>query len=199
MSNLRISPSAIVETSAIVGAGTSIWHNTQIRNDAVIGEDCIIGKDVYVGSTVRIGNCCKIQNGAQLYEPAILGNGVFIGPQVILTNDRTPRAINPDGTLKSAHDWKAVGVTIDDGASIGANSTCIAPIRIGKWAMVGGSSVVIQDVPNYALVVGNPAKQIGWVNALGERLIPQGENLFRCPSSNAIYSIVDGEPRIQNL
>jgi UDP-2-acetamido-3-amino-2,3-dideoxy-glucuronate N-acetyltransferase len=188
---VRISPTALVEQGSKVGEGTSIWHNAQIRADSEIGDNCIIGKDVYIGVGVRVGKDCKIQNGAQIYEPAILGDGIFIGPQVILTNDRAPRAINADGTLKSFNDWNLVGVVIENGASVGANSTCIAPLRIGMWAMVGAGSVVTKDVPNYALVVGNPARQIGWVGESGARLRSEGANLFKCPMTGSTYTLVD--------
>lgn len=198
MNEIRISDSAIVEHNVTIGEGTVVWHNSQLRNGSSIGRDCIIGKDVYIGTGVKVGNQCKIQNGAQIYEPARLASGVFIGPQVVLTNDRRPRAVRSDGTLKSAEDWELVGVTIEQGASIGANSTCIAPIRIGEWAMIGAGSVVIEDVPNYALVVGNPGRQIGWVSESGERLIPNSETEFICPSTQTAYFLIDGElrPRI---
>ena len=192
-SKVRIAPSAIVEKSTIIGAGTSIWHNAHIRGESVIGSDCIIGKDVYIGAGVRVGNNCKIQNGAQVYEPTVIGNGVFVGPQVVLTNDRIPRAINPDGSLKTSQDWNLVGVVIEQGASIGANSTCVAPIRVGKWAMIGAGSVVIKDVPNYALVVGNPAKQIGWVGESGERLNEEDLDHFSCPVTKSKYILINGE------
>jgi UDP-2-acetamido-3-amino-2,3-dideoxy-glucuronate N-acetyltransferase len=195
MRPIRISESAIVEKSTIVGEGTSVWHNTQIRGETVIGNDCIIGKDVYIGSGVKIGNNCKIQNGAQIYEPAILGDGIFIGPQVVLTNDRIPRAINPDESLKSTSDWKPVGVVIEEGASVGANSTCVAPLRIGKWAMIGAGSVVLRDVPNYALVVGNPARQIGWVDESGVRLVHERDDFFESRTSGSIFQFIDGELR----
>jgi acetyltransferase-like isoleucine patch superfamily enzyme len=193
MNKVQIAPSAIVEESTIIGPGTSIWHNAQIRGESVIGSGCIIGKDVYIGAGVKVGNNCKIQNGAQVYEPTVIGDGAFVGPQVVLTNDRIPRAINPDGSLKTSQDWNLVGVVIEQGASIGANSTCVAPIRIGKWAMIGAGSVVIKDVPNYALVVGNPAKQIGWVGESGERLNEENPNHFSCPVTKSEYTLMNGE------
>jgi acetyltransferase-like isoleucine patch superfamily enzyme len=196
MKQSKISSNAIIDVSALIGSGTTIWHNVQIRDGVSIGSECTVGKDVYIGSGVEIGNNCKIQNGAQIYEPARIGDGVFIGPQVVLTNDRVPRAVTASGHLKLASDWNPVGVTIEMGASIGANSTCIAPIRIGKWAMVGAGSVVTRDIPNYALVVGNPAKQIGWVNEAGERLLAKGENVFQSPSTLLTYLVIDGQLEI---
>jgi acetyltransferase-like isoleucine patch superfamily enzyme len=128
-----------------------------------------------------------------LYEPAVLGHGVFIGPAVVLTNDEYPRAINSDGTLKSGADWHAVGVHIGDGASIGARSVCVAPVTIGKWALVAAGSVVVKDVPDFALVAGVPAKRIGWVGHEGIPLEKKGENLFVCPKSGRSYREVDSQ------
>ena len=136
MSSARIVSSAEVDPTATIGDGSSIWHLVQIRNNAKIGENCIIGRGAYIGTGVEVGDNCKIQNYALVYEPAKLGNGVFIGPAAVLTNDQFPRAVNPDGSIKSASDWDAVGVTIGDGASIGARAICIAPVTIGAWALV---------------------------------------------------------------
>src|SRR5690606_3397524 len=143
---------ADVAASAEIGEGSKVWHYAQVREDAKLGANCIIGRGAYVGTGVELGANCKVQNYALVYEPAKLGNGVFIGPAVVLTNDHFPRAINPDGSIKSARDWEAVGVTILEGASIGASATCVAPITIGAWALVGSGSVVIKDVPAFAIV-----------------------------------------------
>jgi acetyltransferase-like isoleucine patch superfamily enzyme len=134
-----------------------------------------------------MGNNCKIQNYALVYEPASLGDGVFIGPAAVLTNDQFPRAVNPDLTLKSGSDWEAVGVNIDDGASIGARAVCIAPVRIGKWALVAAGAVVTKDVPDFALVAGVPAKRIRWVGRAGVPLEDIGNNLYRCPQDQSTY------------
>lgn len=153
-----------------IGHGTTIWHLTQVREGAVIGEFCNLGRAVYVGPGVVVGDNCKIQNFALIYEPARLGTGVFVGPAAVLTNDLYPRAVNLDGSPKGAKDWQSVGVVVKDGASIGARAICVAPVTIGQWAMVGAGSVVIRDIPDHALVVGNPAHQIGWVCRCGRRL-----------------------------
>lgn len=178
-----ISEKADIASNAVVPASASVWHYAQIRENAKLGEHNIIGRGAYIGAGVELGDNCKIQNYALIYEPAHLGHGVFIGPAAILTNDEYPRAVNPDGSIKSGNDWKAVGVTIGDGASVGANSTCIAPIQIGKWALIGSGSVVTRDVPDYALVAGNPARRIGWVGKTGHRLISTGEKTWTCPDS----------------
>ena len=125
-SSVSIVDSADVSPKASIGDGSSIWHLAQVREDARLGENCIVGRGAYIGTGVVLGDNCKVQNYALVYEPAQLGDGVFIGPAVVLTNDTYPRAINEDGTLKSAHDWEPVGVTIERGASIGARATCVA-------------------------------------------------------------------------
>ena len=184
---VKILPSADVDESAILGDGSSIWHLAQIRDGVVLGSNCIIGRGAYIGSGVTLGNNCKVQNYALVYEPAQIGNGVFIGPAAVLTNDQFPRAVNPDLTLKSGSDWEAVGVTINDGASIGARAVCIAPVTIGKWALVAAGAVVTKDAPDFALVAGVPAKRIRWVGKAGIPLEAIGENRFRCPQDQSYY------------
>lgn len=181
-----IAPSADVADQAIIGEGTKIWHLAQVREDAVLGENCIVGRGAYVGNGVKIGANSKIQNYALVYEPAVLGHGVFIGPAVVLTNDTYPRAVSPDGSLKSAHDWTPVGVTIEDGASIGARAVCIAPLTIGRWATIAAGSVVTKDVPAFALMAGVPARRLGWVGKAGFPLEEQG-GFWVCPETGAKY------------
>lgn len=190
--SVRIVDSAEVHDTATVGDGSSVWHLAQIREDAALGENCIIGRGAYVGSGVTLGNNCKVQNYALLYEPARLEDGVFIGPAVVLTNDTYPRAINPDGTIKSASDWEATGVEIRTGAAIGARSVCVAPVTIGAWALVAAGSVVAKDVPDHALVAGVPARQLGWVGKTGHRLTEQAPGRFVCPDTGARYIETDG-------
>jgi UDP-2-acetamido-3-amino-2,3-dideoxy-glucuronate N-acetyltransferase len=184
----RIVDSADVSPEATVGDGSSIWHLAQVREGAVLGRGCVIGRGAYVGTGVRLGDHCKVQNYALVYEPAELGDGVFIGPAAVLTNDTFPRAINPDGSLKSAADWEAVGVTIGQGASVGARAVCVAPVTIGPWATVAAGAVVTRDVPAHALVVGVPARQVGWVGRAGhplEQTSTPGE--WRCPTTGTLY------------
>ncbi len=183
--------SASVDSTATIGDGTRIWQLAQIRNDVKVGENCIIGRNVYIGSGVTIGDACKLQNNALVYEPAVLSNGVFIGPGAILTNDQFPRAVNPDSTLKSSTDWDSVGVTVLEGASVGAGAICVAPVTIGAWSMVAAGAVVTKDVPNFALMAGVPAKQIGWVGKSGVKLASR-DNKYVCPSSNVTYILVNG-------
>ncbi len=173
----RISDDAQVAGDVTIGDGTQVWNLVQIREGARIGAECVIGRGAYIGIGVRLGDRCKIQNNALVYDPAVIGDGVFIGPGATLTNDRLPRAISPTGELKRADDWDPVGVTVDTGASIGAGAVCVAPVRIGAWAMVAAGSVVVRDVPDHALVAGNPARQIGWVGRDGRRMAVDGEVL----------------------
>jgi UDP-2-acetamido-3-amino-2,3-dideoxy-glucuronate N-acetyltransferase len=181
-----IADSADLDDNVTIGAGTLVWHLAQIRTGAVIGEECIIGRGAYVGPGTRLGRRCKVQNHALLYEPAVLEDGVFIGPAVVFTNDFYPRAVNPDGTLKSAHDWEPVGVTVREGASIGARAVCVAPAVIGRWALVAAGAVVTGDVPDHALVVGVPAKRVGWVGRAGVPLKQEGD-FWVCPQTGEKY------------
>ncbi|MDK7733843.1 acyltransferase [Propionimicrobium lymphophilum] len=191
---VRIVDTADVSDEAQIGEGSSIWHLAQVREHAVLGENCVVGRGAYIGEGVRMGNNCKVQNYALVYEPAHIADGVFIGPAVVLTNDHFPRAVNPDGSLKSASDWEQVGVDIAEGAAIGARSVCVAPVKIGPWALVAAGSVVTKDVPAFALVAGVPAKRIGWVGKAGVKLEPvEGkQGFFRCPTTGAEYQEKDG-------
>lgn len=184
---VRIAESADVDERAQVGDGTSVWHLAQIREHAVLGENCVVGRGSYVGSGARIGNNCKIQNYALVYEPAVLGDGVFIGPAVVLTNDTYPRAVTPEGEPKTASDWQSVGVIVGEGAAIGARAVCVAPLAIGAWAMVAAGAVVTTDVPAHALVAGVPARQVGWVGKSGRRLAMADESIWVCPESGMEY------------
>lgn len=183
-----VAESADVDPRASVGAGTRVWHLAQVREDAVVGSDCIIGRGAYIGPGVRVGDRCKIQNHALVYEPAVLEDGAFVGPAVVLTNDFYPRAVNPDGSLKSADDWNAVGVTVRTGASLGARSVCIAPVTVGRWALVAAGSVVTVDVPDFALVAGVPARRIRWVGRAGHPLEDLGGGSWRCPVTGELYT-----------
>lgn len=189
---LRIQPTADVDPRASVGDGTVIWHLAQVREHAHIGANCVLGRGAYVGPSVIVGQNCKLQNYSLVYEPALLEDGVFIGPSVVLTNDLHPRAVNVDGTLKTEDDWQLVGVTVRRGAAIGARAVCVAPVTIGRWAMVAAGAVVTRDVPDHALVAGVPAKQIGWVGRAGAKLTQVEHDSWSCPSTGELYREHDG-------
>ncbi|MCS0638113.1 acetyltransferase [Streptomyces sp. LP05-1] len=192
--NYRVQPTAQVDDSATIGAGSSVWELAQIREGATLGEGCVVGRGAYVGTGVRVGNNVKLQNYALVYEPAELGDGVFVGPAVVLTNDHNPRSVDPEGNQKRGGDWEAVGVKVAEGASLGARSVCVAPVRVGRWAMVAAGAVVTRDVPDFALVVGVPARQVGWVGRAGERLVAAADEpgVWECPRSGARYDEKDG-------
>ncbi len=173
--NTFVHPTAQVEAGASVGAGTKIWANVQVRSGAQIGTECIVGRNAFVDLDVVVGNRVKIQNNASLYEGVELDDGVFIGPHVIFTNDRVPRAVNPDGSLKSASDWTLGRTHVGQGAALGAGVVVVTGVSIGAWAMIGSGSVVTKDVPDHALLVGNPARVIGWVSASGARCASQAD------------------------
>ncbi len=194
-----VHPSADVAASALVPDSVSVWHLAQVREGAVLEDGVIVGRGAYIGTGVRVGRNSKVQNYALVYEPAHLGEGVFIGPAAVLTNDLHPRSVKPDGTQKTGEDWEAVGVTVMEGASIGARAICVAPVTVGKWAMVAAGAVVTRDVPDFALVAGVPARHIGWVGRSGQRLFPDAHDpaILRCPDSGAEYRLEGSERLVE--
>ncbi|WP_105969397.1 acyltransferase [Streptomyces geranii] len=193
--SFRSQPTAQVDETATVGDGTTVWDLAQIREDARLGTGCIVGRGAYVGPGVLIGDNVKLQNYALVYEPAVLGDGVFVGPAAVLTNDYFPRSVDPQGKLKRGDDWEAVAVLVDEGASLGARSVCVAPVRVGRWALVAAGAVVTRDVPDFALVAGVPARRIGWVGRAGVRLIERADEpgVWECPGTGELFDEKDGE------
>lgn len=191
MAEPRILPGADVDASAVIGADTTIWHLAQVRENAGLGRGCIVGRGAYVGPGVRIGDHVKLQNYALVYEPAVLEDGVFIGPAAVLTNDLYPRSVDVDGKLKRPDDWDALGVVVKEGAAVGARAVIVAGRTIGRWALVAAGATVTKDVPDFALVAGTPAKRIGWVGRAGEPLESMDENMgggrWRCPRTGESY------------
>ena len=171
---------AIVEDDVTIGPGTRVWAHAHVRRGARIGAECVIGAGASVDAGVRIGDRCKVQNAALLYHGVELHDGVFIGPGAVLTNDRRPRAVAPSGALLDSTGWTVSPILVEEGASIGANVTVVAGTRIGRWALVGAGAVVTADVPAFALVLGVPARQAGWVCACGARVAQPG--LIGCPA-----------------
>lgn len=192
MSEIYIHPTALVSERTEIGDGTKIWMNAQIRENVRIGKNCIIGRNVYIENDVTLGDNCKVQNNALLYHSATLGDGVFIGPGVILTNDKVPRAVNPDGSLKGTDDWHAGHIRIGQGASIGAGAIVLTDLTIGAWAMVGSGALVTKNVPAHALAVGVPARISGYVCKCGHRLAlsePASATIWTCTQDGLRYQL----------
>ncbi len=178
--------SALIEDDVVIGAGSRIWHDVHIRTGARLGERCIIGKGAYIDFGVPIGDDCKIQNYACIYHGTSLGRGVFVGPHAVFTNDLRPRATDSQFEALGEGDWTAGSIEVGDGAAIGANATILPNVRIGRWAMIGAGAVVTRDVPDYALVLGSPARFAGWVCACGGRV--------QSPQCNRCGTVPPGHP-----
>jgi len=189
----KVHATADVSPLATIGNGTRIWHHAQVREEAFIGQDCVVGKGVYIDHGVRIGDNCKIQNHALIYSGTTLEDGVFVGPGACIANDRHPRAITPDGTLRTEADWRQGTVIVKRGASLGSNSTLVPDVVIGEWAMVAAGAVVVGDVPDHGLVQGVPARLSGFVCRCGHRLTSKNDNgttlEMQCVSCSAIVHI----------
>lgn len=177
---------AVIDTGCEIGAGTKIWHFSHIMPNCTIGQNCNIGQNVVVSPEVILGNNVKIQNNVSLYTGVICEDDVFLGPSMVFTNVMNPRsAVNrKDQYAKTI---------VRKGASIGANATIVCGNDIGQFAFIGAGSVVTKEVPAYALVVGNPARQIGWMSAYGHRLTFDENGKATCPESGDIYLLLDGQ------
>ena len=175
------------ETSAIdegaeIGAGTKIWHFSHVMPNACIGKGCSFGQNVFVGKGVRIGNGVKVQNNVSVYTGVVCEDEVFLGPSVVFTNIKNPRsAVNRQSEYEKT--------LVRKGATIGANATVICGITIGSYAFIGAGAVVTKDVPDYALIVGNPARQVGWMSEYGHRLEFDYNNQAECPESKQVYQL----------
>jgi acetyltransferase-like isoleucine patch superfamily enzyme len=187
----HIHPTADVSPEAVIGEGTRIWNDAQVRERARIGRDCILGKGVYVETDVVVGDRCKLQNRASLFKGVTLEDGVFVGPHAVFANDRLPRAINPDGSLKTDADWTVTPSRVRHGASIGAGAVVLPGVTIGPWALVGAGAVVTTDVPAHAIVRGNPARIAGWACACGRPLGRTETHMYYCRECDRPYHLAE--------
>ena len=181
-----VHPSAVIDEPCEIGAGTRIWHFSHVSAGARIGEHCNLGQNVYVAPGVQLGRNVKIQNNVSLYEGVVCEDDVFLGPSCVFTNVRIPRsAVVRRGQYEQT--W------LERGVSVGANATLVCGIRLGCFVMVGAGSVVTRSFPAYALVVGNPARQIAWVSEYGHRLDFGNNDVTSCPESGQEYRLVNGQ------
>ena len=184
MNNYFVHKTAIVEEGAIIGEGTKIWCFSHIMKGAYVGKGCNIGQNVFIGSKAKVGNFVKIQNNVSVYDEVILEDYVFCGPSMVFTN-----VINPRSHIERKDEYKRT--LVKKGATIGANATIVCGITIGEYAFIGAGAVVTKDVPDYALVYGNPARQYGWMCECGIKLINK-EGIFMCPACQKKYKETAG-------
>ncbi len=177
-------PTAIIDEPSNIGAGTKIWHWVHVMPGAIIGEHCVLGQNVYVGGKAVLGNKVRVQNNVSIYDRVFLEDDVFCGPSMVFTN-----VINPRSHVQRKEEY--LDTRVGRGASIGANATIVCGNRIGKYAFIGAGSVVTKDVPDFALVIGVPAKQIGWVSRAGHRLDFDNSGLAVCPETGESYLLKD--------
>ena len=182
MSDYFVHASSDVDEPCVIGDGVKIWHFSHIMPHCTIGAGCNIGQNVVVSSNVVLGNNVKVQNNVSIYEGVVCEDDVFLGPSMVFTN-----VINPRSAIVRKHEYKQT--LVGKGASIGANATIVCGHNIGRYAFIGAGAVVTKQVPDYALVVGNPARQIGWVSEYGNRLQFDDEGLATCPESNQQYKL----------
>jgi len=178
-----VHPAAIVDEGAVIGTGTKIWHFSHVMSTARLGRHCVIGQNVFIGNKVVVGDRVKIQNNVSLYEGVECEEDVFLGPSCVFTNVSNPRSF-----IERKSEFRKT--LVRKGASIGANATVICGNTIGAYALVGAGAVVTRDVPDFALVVGNPARQKGWISAHGHQLKFNDLGIAYCPESNWTYQIL---------
>jgi UDP-2-acetamido-3-amino-2,3-dideoxy-glucuronate N-acetyltransferase len=188
MSIYQAHETAVIEPGSAIGEGTRIWHFSHIMSGCSIGKNCNIGQNVVISPGVVLGNGVKVQNNVSLYTGVTCEDEVFLGPSCVFTNISNPRSAIPRKRLYEA-------THVEKGASIGANATIVCGCTIGSYAFIGAGAVVTKDVLPYALVVGNPSRQTGWVSEYGHRLDFDGEGFASCPESGERYCLKDGKVR----
>ncbi len=190
MTNITIHPTAIVDDGAQIGEGSRIWHWVHVCGGAKIGKGVSLGQNVFVGNMVVIGDHCKVQNNVSVYDNVTLEDGVFCGPSMVFTNVYNPRSL-----IERKNEYR--NTLVKKGATVGANCTIVCGTTIGEFAFIGAGAVVNKDVKPYALMVGTPAKQIGWMSEFGERIpLPvKGEGNYTCPHTGQRYYLFNDEMR----
>ena len=186
--NYYVHPSSIIDDNCQIGEGTKIWHFSHVMSGAVIGNNCNLGQNVVVSPKVILGNNVRVQNNVSIYEGVICEDDVFLGPSAVLTN-----VINPRSAVSRKSEFKTT--LIKKGATIGANATIVCGHTIGEYAFIGAGAVVTKDVPAYALIVGNPGRQTGWMSENGHKLHFDNDNKAICPESGAEFVIENKQVR----
>jgi UDP-2-acetamido-3-amino-2,3-dideoxy-glucuronate N-acetyltransferase len=187
-----VHPTAVIDEKVSIGEGTRIWHFVHIHNGAQLGSDCVLGQNVYIGHNVRIGNHVRIQNNVAVYEGVELEDYVFCGPSMVFTNDKVPRAKYPQPFATYALITK-----VKEGASIGANATIICGVTLGRYCFIGAGAVVTKNIPDFAVVVGNPSHHIGWISEAGEPLVFDGSHTARCAKTGQTYILDPIQNRVR--
>lgn len=180
---------AIIDNPVSIGSGTKIWHWVHVMEGAAIGKNCVLGQNVYVGGDAKLGNNVRVQNNVSIYDGVILEDDVFCGPSIVFTN-----VINPRSTVNRQNEYMVTHVK--RGASLGANATVICGNTLGEYCFIGAGSVVTRDVPDYALVVGVPGKQIGWVSKAGLQLSFDKNDRARCPETREEYKLENNKVKL---
>ncbi len=183
--NYFVHPSSYIDEGCSIGKGTKIWHFSHIMSNCIIGENCNIGQNVVVSPEVVLGNNCRVQNNVSIYTGVICEDDVFMGPSMVFTN-----VVNPRSSINRKSEYKKTYV--EKGATIGANATVVCGNRIGRYAFIGAGAVITRDVKPYALVYGNPARQVGWMSEYGHRLNFGSDCIAVCPESQDKYSLIEG-------
>lgn len=192
LEGVRVHASAWVDAPAQIGAGTAVWHFCHVEAGAQVGQDCVLGQNVYVAAGAEVGDRVRVQNNVSVYRGAVIESDVFLGPSCVLTNVVNPRA---EVDRQSA----AQTTRIRRGATVGANATVVCGVTLGRYAFVGAGAVVTRDVADYALVVGTPARQVGWMSRHGHRLAVSADGTATCPESGLRYRLADGRMRCLDL